>query len=228
MTARIPPSTPSRPPLMTPRLIVWDFDGTLADSLAVSVGIFNRLAPELGFRPVADVATARAMGIRELLRRHGISWWRLPRLVRRFHAAAAAEADRLVLFPGLVDILAGLRTRGVRLGILSSNSEDNIRRCLRANGAEDHFAFVVGYPRLFGKAKALRRILRAEGLGRADVLYVGDESRDVDAARKAGVAVAAVTWGFHAEVILRASGPDHIITDPGQLPGLVRETRVAG
>jgi phosphoglycolate phosphatase len=74
----------------------------------------------------------------------------------------------------------------VRLGVLSSNREDNIRRCLRANGTEGHFAFAVGYPRLFGKAKALRRILRAERVGGPDVLYVGDEVRDVEAAERAG------------------------------------------
>ncbi|MDB5312695.1 MAG: ppaX 2 [Gemmataceae bacterium] len=214
--------------MTTPRLIVWDFDGTLADSLAASVAVFNRLAPELGFRPVEDVPAARGLGTRQFLRQHGISLWRLPRLVRRFHAAAADEADKLVLFAGLADVFAGLRARGVRLGILSSNREDNIRRCLRANGAEESFAFVIGYPRLFGKAKALRRILRAERLARADVLYVGDEGRDVEAARKAGVAVAAVTWGFHAEAVLRASGPDHVVTEPRQLLDLVSEQRAAG
>lgn len=201
------------------QLIVWDFDGTLADSLATSVAIFNRIAPDLGFRPIAaaDVAAARAMPTRQFLRRQGIRFWRLPRVVRRFRAEAAGEADQLKVFAGLPDVLAGLRDRGARLGVLSSNSEENIRRCLAANGVEQHFAFVVGYPKLFGKAKALRRILKAEKLDPAAVLYVGDEVRDVEAARKAGVAVAAATWGFHAEPTLRAANPDHVVTDPRQL-----------
>src|SRR5262245_58982157 len=184
---------------MTTRLIVWDFDGTLADSLSAAIGIFNRLAPELGFRPVEDVAAARTLTTRQFLRRHGIRFWRLPRVVRRFQAVAAEESGNLKLHAGLPEVLAGLCERGVRLGVLSSNREDNIRRCLAANGAEGHFAFVVGYPRLFGKGKALRRILKAERLDRSAVLYVGDEVRDVEAAAKAGVASAAVTWGFHAE-----------------------------
>jgi phosphoglycolate phosphatase len=213
------------------KLVVCDFDGTLADSLATTVDIFNRLAGELGHRPIEDVAAARAMTTRQLLRRHGISVWRLPRLVRRFHAAAAEEAERLKLFPGLPAALAAVHAGGVRLGVLSSNREDNIRRCLRANGAEEFFSFVVGYPKLFGKGKALRRILRAERLDRSALLYVGDEVRDVEAARKAGVAVAAVTWGFHAESILRDARPDHVVTEPGQLAELVRgfeQARSAG
>jgi phosphoglycolate phosphatase len=210
------------------KLIVFDFDGTLADSLAAGLEIFNRLAPDLGYRPVEDPDAVRALPTREFLRRHGIPLWRLPRLVRRFHAAAAEGADRLRLFAGLTEVLPELRARGVRLGVLSSNREDNIRRCLRANGSEGHFAFVVGYPRLFGKAKALRRILRAEQLARPDVLYVGDEVRDVEAAKRAGVAVAAVTWGVHAEPLLRTATPDHMITTPQELLDLVEEARPAG
>jgi len=203
------------------KLVVWDFDGTLADSLPAAVGIFNRLAPELGFRPVEDVSAARSLTTRQFLRQHGIPFWRLPRLVRRFRTEAAAEADRLKMVPGLAAALAGLHGSGVRLGVLSSNHEDNIRRCLRANGAEEFFAFVVGYPKLFGKAKALRRIVRAERVARAEVLYVGDEVRDVEAARKAGVAAAAVTWGFHTEALLRDSRPVHLVGDPAALLELV-------
>jgi phosphoglycolate phosphatase len=210
-----------------PQLIVWDFDGTLADSLAASLGIFNRLAPELGFRPLTDVAAARSIPTRELLRRQGIRFWQLPRVVRRFQAEAAGEAADLKLVDGLADVLAALADRGFRLGVLSSNREDTIRRCLAANGVERHFAFVVGYPRLFGKGKALRRIRRAERLERSAVMYVGDEVRDVEAARKAGVASAAVTWGFHAEPVLRAAGPDHVVSEPGELLRVVCEVRAA-
>jgi phosphoglycolate phosphatase len=141
--------------------------------------------------------------------------------VRRYRAEAAAEADRLKMVPGLAAALAGLHAAGVRLGVLSSNHEDNIRRCLRANAVEEFFSFVVGYPKLFGKGKALRRIVRAERVGRAEVLYVGDEVRDVEAARKAGVAAAAVTWGFHAEALLRGSRPDHVVGDPTAILELV-------
>jgi phosphoglycolate phosphatase len=213
---------------MPPRLIVWDFDGTLADSLPAAVATFNRLAAELGYRPIEDVVAARELTTRQFLKQHGIPFWRLPRLVRRFRDEAAAGADRVKLYAGLAEVIAELAGRGVRLGVLSSNREDNIRRALVANGVEGHFAFVVGYPRLFGKAKALRRILKSERIDRSDVLYVGDEVRDVEAAQRAGVSAAAVTWGFHSEPLLRSSRPDHLLTDPRQLLDLVTDTRAAG
>lgn len=206
---------------MTFKLVVWDFDGTLADSLPTAVRIFNRLAPEMGFKPLEDVNAARGLSTRQFLRQQGISLWRLPRLVRRYQAAAAEEADRLKLTTGMAEVLAGIAAVGLRLGILSSNREDNIRRCLRANNAEQHFAFVVGYPRLFGKGKALKRILRAENLSRSDVLYIGDELRDVEAAKKAGVKVAAVTWGFHTAELLRSGAPDFVVSEATELMELV-------
>ena len=205
---------------MALKLVVWDFDGTLADSLPTSVSIFNRLAPEMGFKPLEDVTAARGMSTRQLMRKHGISLWRLPRLVRKYQALVAEEADKLKLVAGLPAALSAITGTGLRLGILSSNREDNIRRCLRANGAEGHFAFVVGYPKLFGKGKALKRILRAERLHRDEVLYVGDELRDVEAAKKAGVKVAAVTWGFHTAELLRGASPDYVVNDASELIGL--------
>lgn len=210
------------------RLLVWDFDGTLADSMAAGLHLFNRLAPELGVRPITDPAAARGMSHRQFMRHHGIRFWRLPRIVRRFQAAAAAEADKLRLFPGLAEVLRDLHARGVRLGVLSSNREDNIRRALAANGVEALFAFVVGCPRLFGKGRALRRLLRADGTDRREVLYVGDEVRDLEAARKAGIHAAAVTWGFHAEHVLRAANPEYVVSDPRELLTLADAARAAG
>ena len=201
------------------KLVVFDFDGTLADSLGGMVRIFNQLAAELGHRPVEDVAAARAMTTRQFLKHHGISFWRLPRLVRRYRVLAAEDADTTKMFAGLPEALAALQANGPRLGVLSSNSEENIRRSLRANGVEELFGFVVGYPKLFGKGRALKRILRAERVARPDVLYVGDEVRDVEAARKAGVTSAAVTWGMHAESLLRANRPDHVVAEPRELTG---------
>ncbi|MDY3552333.1 HAD-IA family hydrolase [Gemmata sp. JC717] len=203
------------------KLVVWDFDGTLADSLPTATAIFNRLAAEMGLKPVGDLSAARSLPTRQFLRQHGISMWRLPRLVRKYQAAAAEEADRLKLVTGLHEVLTALATSGMKLGILSSNREDNIRRCLRANGAEGRFAFVVGYPRLFGKAKALKRIIRAEQIDHSEVLYVGDELRDIEAAKKVGAKVAAVSWGFHTVELLRSGAPDFVVTTPEELLGIV-------
>jgi phosphoglycolate phosphatase-like HAD superfamily hydrolase len=189
-------------------LIVWDFDGTLADSLEVSVRTYNALAPRFGCKPVADVAAARGLNTTTLLKQHGVTLFKLPRMTA------------IRLFPGVPEVLRDLRGRGLRLGVLSSNAKPNILACLDANGVADVFEFVVGYPRLFGKAKALRRLLKTTAVPRDRALYVGDEARDVAAAREVGVDIAAVGWGFHTAAVLAAEGPTHFVADPSGLPAV--------
>jgi phosphoglycolate phosphatase len=197
--------------------IVFDFDGTLVDSLAHSIDVFRRIAPQFKLKLDLDLDTARTMPTRQLFKQMGVSFWRLPRLIRTFQEEASHDAEKLALFAGVAATLEAFTVRGTRLGILSSNREDAIRRCLRTHGIEDRFSFVVGYPKLFGKAKALRRILKAERIDRSQLLYVGDEVRDIEAARKAKVASAAVTWGFHAEALLASAQPTHVIRNPDEL-----------
>lgn len=202
-------------------LVIFDFDGTLADSLQSSVELYNRLAPTLGLRPLVDLEAARQMPTKQLLRELGVRFWRLPRLVRTFQSAAAEHAHTLQLHPGLPETLRTLHRNGHRLGVLSSNHADNIRACLGQQGLVDSFHFIIGYPKLFGKARALRRILKQENVRRQDVLFVGDELRDIEAGRKARVDTAAVTWGFHADALLRQARPTHLVHSPADLLTIV-------
>jgi len=80
---------------------------------------------------------------------------------------------------------------------------------------------VVGYPRLFGKGRAIRRLLKKEGIEPTQFLYIGDEVRDVEAARQAGVDIAAVGWGFHTLEQLSQESPTYLWSCPGDvLPAL--------
>lgn len=204
-------------------LIVFDFDGTLADSFERAVAIFRRIGPSLGLKALdtLDLTAARGQSTKQFFKTVGVTFWNLPRIVRAYHAAAAESADELKIFPGWFPVLDELTQRGHRLGILSSNAEPNIRKTLQANGVEQHFSFVVGYPKLFGKAKAIRKILRVEKVSREQMLYVGDEVRDIEAAQKSSVASAACNWGFQNETILSAAKPHWILAEPAQLTAIV-------
>jgi phosphoglycolate phosphatase len=199
------------------RLLLWDFDGTLADTLASSLQLYNDMAVRHGFRTVTDPAAVRGLTPFEFLRGHGIPLAKVPALVREMRAAHRGRMATTRLFAGLPPVLEAIRRSGRRMGILSSNSRENILACLRANHADALFDPVVGYSRLLGKARPIRRVLRAVRLPGQDVLYVGDEVRDIDAARTAGVAVAAVTWGFNARELLARHAPDHLVERPEEL-----------
>jgi phosphoglycolate phosphatase len=192
------------------RMIVWDFDGTLADTLALALATYNDLAAQYGCLPVADPVAVRSMDTRTFLRQHRITWWRLPRLVRAYHAATKDRMMTIRLFDGVPEILRKLQASGCRQGVLSSNSTDNIRACLSAGGVEGVFDFIVGYPRLFGKARVLRRLVKRAIVPPRQFLYVGDEGRDMEAAKKAGVHSAAVCWGIHGAELLSQQAPTFV------------------
>jgi phosphoglycolate phosphatase len=199
------------------KCVLWDFDGTLADTFEVAWRTYNALALKHGWKPIEDAHALRGLTARAFLKRQNISLMQLPGLAKHFLRAERKHMDSVKVFAGLPDVLQRLKEQGRRLGVLSSNSTENIRTCLRANGLLEVFDFVIGYPRLFGKARAIRRLLKREGGQREEWLYVGDEVRDVLAAKKAGLDVAAVTWGFQTADLLKRYRPKYLIAEPEQI-----------
>jgi phosphoglycolate phosphatase len=74
---------------------------------------------------------------------------------------------------------------------------------------------------LFGKARIFRRVVHTEGARQDRVLVIGDETRDMEAARQAGLPCAAVTWGYATTAALVACGPDHLAGSFDELAALV-------
>ncbi len=203
------------------QLILWDFDGTLVDTFASLVGIYNDLAARHGIRPVTDPEAVRGLTPLEFLKKQNIPWRLVPSLAQEVRVAQASQMAGTRLIPGLVPVLEALRRAGGRMGVLSSNASANIQSCLRANGVEDGFDFILGYSRLLGKARGIRRLLKDRALDPRAVVYVGDEVRDLEAARQAGVAFAAVTWGFNSRELLAQRQPDYLVDRPEELRQLL-------
>jgi phosphoglycolate phosphatase len=189
-------------------LVIFDFDGTLADSFPFFVQAQRTLAQRHGFQAVdpARVDALRRLGTREILREVDCPAWKLPIVVADF-IREMRDAPPVPLFPGIAQALLQLHSNGVRLAILTSNSVDNVRRVLGAELAETIELFDGG-AHMLGKHRRLARMLERARAGRAQAIYVGDQLSDGEAARRAGIAFGAVGWGYaHAET-LRATGPE--------------------
>jgi phosphoglycolate phosphatase-like HAD superfamily hydrolase len=197
--------------------VLWDFDGTLADTLSCMVAAYNVLAARRGLRTIDDPEAARDLDPLPLLRSLGIPLLSVPSLLAGLLSAVRRDMPGVRLFPGMVEVLEALGQAGCRMSVLSSNSRDNILACLRANGVAGRFESVVGYRRLFGKGEGIRRFLKRHAGAGARAVYVGDEVRDIRAARRAGVDMAAVTWGYNTHELLAKHIPDYLIERPEQL-----------
>jgi len=209
-------------PKALPLTLIFDFDGTIADTLETVIRIINDHAEEFRIAPLApaDVDKIRGMTNRDILRASKIPRTKIPAFVARTQRELHRRMDGIRLVPGVKDLVLSLKRDGVRLGILTSNSRPNVFRFLRARGL-DVFDFVHSESNLFGKRRALGHLLKTRRLKRSEVLYVGDEVRDVEACRKARVPMIAVAWGFHRKDLLARSSPDFLVDEPGEITAVV-------
>lgn len=192
-------------------LAVFDFDGTLADSLAWFWSRYDEAARRFGLRRLDRDAFERLRGAdtRTILRETGTPLWKVAAIARFMREAAAREVDAIDLFPGVEPMIGRLAAGGVRLAIATSNTEENVRRVLGPALAARFEAFSCGSS-LFGKGARLRALLRRLAVDPARAIYIGDEIRDAEAARSVGMAFGAVSWGYQRREALEATGPDEL------------------
>ncbi|AYZ62633.1 HAD family hydrolase [Burkholderia multivorans] len=184
---------------MSYQLIAFDFDGTLADSFDCFLAALSQASRLHGFRDVDDtlVATLRGLSARDIIRALEVPPWKVPRVTLDMRRLMQQRIADVTLFPGVAETFDALAARGVRIAIATSNSEAVVRDRLGAQACRHVGHFACGIP-LFGKSRRLRALARDAGLRTNDVLYVGDEIRDADAARRANVAFQGVAWGYTA------------------------------
>ena len=200
------------------KVIIFDFDGTLADTIDILLSITNRLSAEFGFKSATKEELAQLSNLNswQILQYSGISIFKFPLLIRRLRAELHSEVPHIQLFPGIKEVLLELKKRGFQLGIITSNSRENVLGALERNGLQDTFTFIYSGS-TFGKHKVINKWLRIENIHTEKVVYVGDEIRDIDAAKKTGIKVIAVGWGFNSPQALAAQNPNFLIERPQEL-----------
>ncbi len=188
-------------------LVIFDFDGTLADSAAWMMRAVNPMARRYGFKTVTDeeIEMLRGRSTREVIRYLGVSPWKLPLIARAGKKLMAADAHTIPLFPETEKMLRALHAAGVKIAVVSSNSETVIRRVLGEELGNLISLYACGAS-LFGKARKFKQVTR-QGVARDKIICIGDETRDIEAARAVGLDCGAVGWGYAKPSILAQHGP---------------------
>jgi phosphoglycolate phosphatase-like HAD superfamily hydrolase len=201
---------------MIHQTLVFDFDGTIADTLGETRRIFNLIAPDYGIRQVGEheMDHLRHLSLKELLVHLKIPKRRVPALISRGTGLMRGNITRLQMIEGMPEVIVELRRHVRSFGILTSNAPANVDLFLHAHGLRDQFDFISSTSKLTGKAKHLKAIRKTFSLRAEEMLYIGDELRDVKASQKAGIPIAAVTWGFNSRESLAAQSPDYLFDHP--------------
>jgi len=200
------------------KTIIFDFDGTIADNLSVAINIYNKIADKYQTNKVAkeELPVYRSMKPFDILRKLEITAFKLPFIVATIRKQMKRQIIDIPIFADICNILKQLKDKGFDLGILSSNSVQNIKIFL------DHyqinlFNYIFSCKNIFGKHKSLTKFIKNYNLKKGNVIYIGDEIRDIDASRKAGVRIISACWGYNDKDSLYAENPESLAEKPADL-----------
>lgn len=199
--------------------ILFDFDGTLAETMMLIHDIFNRLSGVYGYRhlPLEEIEACRHLSIREFIDRFGIPVWKVPVIAIHARRLMHREMDRIQPPAGLVQVLNQIHGSGrYIMDILTSNRRKNVLKFLVRHGI-DWFDEVESTHAILSKKRRVEKYIRRKGLDPARLYYVGDTTVDIDSAHSAGARTVAVSWGLNTAEALLKSSPDHLVGRPAEL-----------
>lgn len=212
---------------MDEKWVFFDFDGTISETTDVLAKFWNEyLAPKYKLRNIHgnDMENLRNMSAVEKIAFFQIPFYKLPFVVNAARKNFPKYMDNYAIFSGLKTVCNKFLKSGLKLAIISSNREENIRNYLKKNKFEIFTDVFCDKGRsLFVKHKTIKSFMKTHSIMPENAVYIGDESRDVVACKKAGIEVISVTWGWDSRDVLELVNPQNLIDSPQDLYGKVAE-----
>jgi phosphoglycolate phosphatase len=199
------------------KAIIFDFDGTIADSFEVFARALEKILKRKQTLSDGEIANLRNSSFQEVIKKLDVKKWQLPVLVIKGRKEMGKHMDSVNVFDGIPEALKELFEQGYKLYIVSSNDGRSIANFLDKNQLGAYITRTQANIGLFGKVKTLNRLRKAEGFSADECIYVGDETRDIEAAAKAHMKCIAVGWGFSNPNKLRSYKPSIVVNNPKDL-----------
>ncbi|MDR6195782.1 HAD-IA family hydrolase [Siphonobacter sp. SORGH_AS_0500] len=204
------------------KTIIFDFDGTLVDSKYIFVEVYNEIARRYGYLSLdsENIHELRKLSIRERFKIMRIPLYHIPWISFLFLRKYGRAMHRLECFEGIKALLNQLQNQGFTLAIISSNAKSNIQNFLQSNQitAIQH---IYTSRNLFGKHKVMNRLMKDLRVTPKEILYVGDELRDITACRAAQISIAWVSWGYDPMELINQNPPDYYVNSTDELLALL-------
>ncbi|MFJ7732094.1 HAD-IA family hydrolase [Lysinibacillus sp. NPDC097231] len=200
------------------KYIVFDFDGTLADSTAVFASAWNTLAQKYKFKGIElkEIESLKKLSITERSQLFDFPMYKLPMILPQFYRLYRQSLHDVHLYDGIKEVLTEIGKKGYKILIISSNSQENILEFLKMNGIHS-VSNVLSSTRIFGKDKVLKKFLKDSNINPSDVVYIGDEQRDIVACKKVGVPIIWVAWGYDAIEAVQQEQPEYKVSTPHEI-----------
>jgi len=205
------------------KIIIFDFDGVIADTIPYSIKKVVEISKLFKVTELSEkqiINEIRTKSYQELI--NGgmkIQWFKLPfmmLIIRRMQHKLFNEIETIKIFSGIKKTIKDLKNKGYKLTILSSNLEKNVRKFLELNKI-DTFDLIHCGTHILGKSEAINSFLKKNNFNRNEVIYIGDEIRDVQACKKSGIKMIGVSWGLTRSEILQKYEVDYLANKPSDI-----------
>ncbi|MDW5299202.1 MAG: HAD-IA family hydrolase [Sedimentibacter sp.] len=206
------------------KYVFFDFDGTLADTEEVNFVIYQKLAEKYNLRNITidELGHIKKMSAKELIAYVELKKRYLPFLLKRGKNLLTQDMKNVKPCKSdIIETVIRLKDMGIKTAIITTNSKTNVEMFLEKYNV-GIFDFIASAS-MFGKESKMRRIMKKEKLKNNEVLYVGDEIRDIHAAKNAGIDVVSVSWGYNTVESLRKNKPNFLISEPSELINICSE-----
>lgn len=195
--------------------VILDFDGTIADSREIAIEAAIKTILKLAKSEVSDVEEIfpklGELTMKEIVDHFKIDKLTLVNVLIGAQKEMYKKVDQIKPFDGILDQLRELKKDNIKIGVLTSNSKKLVTTFIKQQNAQDVFDFVYSEKQFFGKHISLKKILLKQRLNKKHTVYIGDETRDIEAAHKAGLTGVAVAWGFNKRKRLEETHPQLIL-----------------
>jgi phosphoglycolate phosphatase len=165
---------------------------------------------------MSELPELRKLGYKKAMKKKHIRWTILPRLALFISREMKQHMNEVEPYSGIVNALHKMQEQGVSIGVLTSNNAVLVQEFFDAHHFPK-FDFVISEKTLWGKEKALRRIMKRHKLDKSRVAYVGDEPRDINASKKAKIISIGVTWGAGGVESIDLAPPDYVVNNADEL-----------
>ncbi|MFB4322024.1 HAD-IA family hydrolase [Priestia sp. BR_2] len=200
------------------KVILFNFNGTITNTKFLAIDMYNEIAEKQGYKKISeeDVPYLSALSIRNRCKILNLPLYKMPLVGIAIKRRFQQYIPNLEPVPGMKDTLRLLKQGGYKIGFTTSNNQVVLNEFLINNSINifdySYFSFSP-----LSKSKDISSFLKKYDLKKENVVYVGDELRDIKAAKKNGLFCIAVSWGFDSVELLNTGRADKVITQPKEI-----------
>lgn len=203
---------------MKKRFLVFDFDGTIANTIGPAMELANGILEDMGEKTLdpEQMESLRDKSYLEIIQAFNVPVWKVPGLLLTLRTSLLEHFEMIKPYPHIIPLLKKLSKEGYYMYILTSNDKEFVQKFLKVFEISV-FEDVYSEMNIFGKGDALKKFMKLQNIEKDDIIYIGDEVRDIEACKKNDTTVISITWGFNSENILKEAGPTKIANTPDEL-----------